>query len=169
MVPGQPFFFADGKLKKIPAAGGPVQVVTEASTDFRGGTWGPDDTILFGSGREPIMSVNAAGGKTTLVTTIDASREEGTHRNPQFLPDGHHFLYTIHGGKEGGVYAGSLDGRIKKLLIRSDTSAVFAPPGDLLFVDGDTLLGQAFDAESLERSEAILSSLPNTWVGTART
>ncbi len=32
------FFFADGKLKKVPAAGGPVQVITQAATDFRGGT-----------------------------------------------------------------------------------------------------------------------------------
>jgi len=30
------------------------------------------------------------------------------------------------------------------------TNAVYAPPGYLLFVDGDTLLGQGFDAERLE-------------------
>jgi Tol biopolymer transport system component len=145
-------FFADGKLKKIAAAGGPVQVIVQASTDFRGGSWGPDDTILFGSGREPILSVSAAGGPTTPVTAIDASRQEGTHRTPQVLPDGHHFLYSIFGGRtdQNGVYAGSLDGKTKRLLIHGYTSAIYAPPGYLLFVDGDTLLGQAFDAEHLE-------------------
>jgi serine/threonine protein kinase len=145
-------FFADGKLKKVPAAGGAVQVIAQSATDARGGAWGPDDTILFGSGTEPILSVNSAGGTTTPVTIIDASRQEGTHRNPHFLPDGHHFLYSILGGKQDqdGVYAGSLDGKTKKLLVHVNTSAVYAPPGYLLFVDGDTLLGQDFDAERLE-------------------
>jgi hypothetical protein len=49
------------------------------------------------------------------------------------------------------VYAGSLDDKNRKLLVRTNTSAAYAP-GYLLFVDGDTLLGQAFDAERLEVS-----------------
>jgi len=145
-------FYADGKLKKIPAAGGAVQVITQTTVDFRGGTWGPDETLLFASGTAPILSVNSAGGTITPVTVIDASRQEGTHRNPDMLPDGHHFLYSIYGYKpdQSGVYVGSLDGKTKKLLVHASTSAVYAPPGYLLFVDGDTLLGQAFDAERLE-------------------
>jgi eukaryotic-like serine/threonine-protein kinase len=144
-------FFADGKLKKLSAADGRVQVINQTA-NFRGGTWGPEDTILFGSGREPILSVNPAGGPTTPVTVIDASRQEGTHRNPHVLPDGHHFLYSIFGGRQdqNGVYAGSLDGKTKKLLVPVNTTAVYTPPGYLLFVDGNTLLGQAFDAERLE-------------------
>jgi eukaryotic-like serine/threonine-protein kinase len=152
-------FFADGKLKKVPAAGGPVQVITQTATDFRGGTWGPDDTILFASGTEPILSVKSVGGKTTPVTSIDASRQEGTHRNPQILPDGRHFLYSIFGGRQdqNGVFVGSLDGKTKTALIRLNTTAVYALPGYLLFADGDTLLGQAFDAERLElRGEPFL-------------
>jgi Tol biopolymer transport system component len=145
-------FFADGKLKKVPAAGGAVQVITQTAADFRGGTWGPEDTILFGVGAEPILRVNSAGGTTTPVTTLDASRQEGSHRNPQVLPDGHHFLYSSFFGKEdqNGVYVGSLDGKTKRLLVHVNSSAVYAPPGYLLFVDGDSLLGQGFDAERLE-------------------
>jgi len=145
-------FFADSKLKKIPAAGGAVQVIIPIAADFRGGTWGPDDTILFAYGTTPISRVNAAGGKTTSVTTIDASRQEGTHRFPEFLPDGQHFLYTIFGSRpdQNGVYVGSLDGKIKKHLVHANTSAVYARPGSLLYVEGDTLLGQDFDAERLE-------------------
>jgi serine/threonine protein kinase/Tol biopolymer transport system component len=145
-------FFADGKLKKVPAAGGAVQVITQISTDFRGGTWGPEDRILFGSARDPIQSVSAVGGKPTPVTAFDESHIEGTHRNPQFLPDGQHFLYSIFGinQDQNGVYVGSLDGRTKKRLLPVNSTAVYAPPGYLLFVDGDTLLGQAFDAQRLE-------------------
>jgi serine/threonine protein kinase len=145
-------FFADGMLRKIPAAGGAVQVITQARSDFRGATWGADDTILFASGLEPIVSLNAAGGPTKPVTVIDTSRHLGTHRNPHLLPDGHHFLYSIIGfsDDQSGVYVGSLDGQTKKLLVHANTSAVYAAPGYVLFVDGDTLLGQAFDADRLE-------------------
>ena len=50
------------------------------------------------------------------------------------------------------MYAGSLDGKTKKLIIHGNTSALYAPSGHVLFLDGDTLMGQAFDAERLELS-----------------
>jgi Tol biopolymer transport system component len=145
-------FFADGKLKKVPAGGGAVQVISQNAYDARGGTWGPEDTILFSSGTEPIQRVSSTGGKTTPVTVIDAARQEATHRFPQILPDGHHFLYSVLGIRpdQSGVYVGSLDGKTKRLLVAVNTSAVYAPPGYLLFVEGDTLLGQDFDATHLE-------------------
>ena len=86
-------FFANGELKKIPAAGGAVQIIAQTTADFRGGSWGPDDNILIGLGAEPVQRVSAVGGKPTPVTVIDASKQEGSHRNPYVLPDGQHFLY----------------------------------------------------------------------------
>jgi Tol biopolymer transport system component len=150
-------FFADGTLRKVPAVGGEVQVITQArdTPNFRGATWGARNTILFAGGifggREGLLSVNAAGGPTTPVTFVETSLGEDTHRNPSFLPDGNHFLYSIiANGDQSGVYVGSLDGKTKKPLVRVLTSAVYAPPGYLLFVEGDTLRAQAFDADRLE-------------------
>ena len=77
-------FFADGTLKKVPAAGGTVQVITQTTNDFRGATWGAGDTILLASGVEGIVLVNAAGGTLTPVTVVDTSLQENTHRNPSF-------------------------------------------------------------------------------------
>jgi Tol biopolymer transport system component/predicted Ser/Thr protein kinase len=143
-------FFAEGKLKKIPAVGGAVQIVAQATTDVRGGTWGPDNTIVFASGTGPLYRVPAAGGPATPASVLAPS--EGSQRFPQFLPDGRHFLYIALRSEQSGVYVGSLDDKSKKLLVGTNTSAVYAPPGYLLFVDGDTLLGQAFDAARLEMS-----------------
>jgi Tol biopolymer transport system component/predicted Ser/Thr protein kinase len=140
-------FFAEGKLKKIPAAGGAVQVLAQTATDFRGGTWGPDDIIVFASGTGPLYRVASAGGPATPATFVAQS----SYRFPQFLPDGRHFLHVAL-SEQIGVYAGSLDDKSTKLLVRTNTNAVYAPPGYLLFVDGDTLLGQVFDAERLEVS-----------------
>jgi hypothetical protein len=140
------------RAQKLPVDGGAVQVITQTTADFRGGSWGQDDTILIALGAEPVQRVNAAGGKPVPVTVIDASRQEGSHRNPFALPDGRHFLYSVFGAKQdqNGIYLGSLDGKTKKLLVNLRTSAVYAPPGYLLFVDGSTLLGQRFNVERLE-------------------
>ncbi len=145
-------FFAEGKLKKIRAGGGAVQVIAEGVTDPLGGAWGPDGTVLFGSGNAPIYRVDSAGGPFAPVTKLDVAHREGAHRFPYFLPDGHHFLFTVRSGlgEQHGIYAGSLDGKTKKLLVRADSSAVYASPGYLLWVAGDTLLGQDFDADRLE-------------------
>ena len=145
-------YFADAKLKKIPSSGGPSQVIAANVPDNRGASWGPDDTILFSRGITGILRVSSSGGMVTPVIELDASRQEGSHRFPHFLPDGRHFLFTVRSSvaDHTGVYAGSLDGKTKKLLIRGNTAALYAPSGHVLFLDGDTLMGQAFDADRLE-------------------
>ena len=151
-------FFADGNLKKAPVPAGAVQVIAEGIVDARGGSWGPDDTILFATSGSAIFRVSAFGGTGVPVTTLDTSQQEGGHRWPQFLPDGRHFLYTVLGAiaEQRGIYVGSLDGKTKKLVLRPrfDTNAFYATPGYLLFVDGDSLLAQAFDAARLEPTGA---------------
>ena len=78
----------------------------------------PDDTIVFGTGYGGVQRVPAAGGTPQGVTELDASKQEGSHRWPQFLPDGRHFLFTVRSGlaDQRGVYVGTLDGKIKRLL-----------------------------------------------------
>src|SRR5213075_816006 len=55
-------FFSEKQLKKIPAAGGAAQVLASDIYDTFGASWGPGDTILFGSGGGGISQVPAAGG-----------------------------------------------------------------------------------------------------------
>jgi eukaryotic-like serine/threonine-protein kinase len=142
-------FFAEGKLKKIPVAGGPIQVIADVADPF-GGSWGTDDSIIFSELNSSIFRISSGGGIVTTVTKVDTIQK--SHRWPQFLPDGRHFIYHLQGGdpKQRGIYVGSVDGGTQKFLVRSESSAVYAWPGYLLYVDGDTLLGEAFDAKHLE-------------------
>ena len=57
-------FFADGKLKKIPAIGG-VAVTICSVLNNRGGAWGEDGRIVFSPDREaaPLWQVSASGGE----------------------------------------------------------------------------------------------------------
>jgi serine/threonine protein kinase len=146
-------FFADGKLKKIDASGGPAQTIATAPQG-RGGTWNRDGVILFTPDvRAPIYRVSAAGGPASPVTRIEADPSETTHRWPYFLPNGDHFLYlSMHPGGEAGsdgIYAASLDFKLNKLLVRVSSSPAYAL-GHLLLVRENTLLAQPFDASRLE-------------------
>src|SRR6185503_2068809 len=87
-------FFANGKLHRVPAAGGPVQEICDAPSG-RGGAWSPRGEILFAPGSTGgLFRVPAAGGEPVAVTRLDSTRNETGHRFPQFLPDGRHFLYA---------------------------------------------------------------------------
>lgn len=146
-------FFADGELKKIPAQGGYVQSLATGVGDPRGGTWA-GETILLGTGNDSIRRVPAAGGPVSRVAATDVARGEGAQRWPQLLPDGVHFLYLLRTHTtDRGIYAGSAGEKAKKL-VTIDSSGIYATPGYLLWVDGNTLLSQAFDASRLELSGA---------------
>jgi eukaryotic-like serine/threonine-protein kinase len=142
-------FFAQGKLKKIALSGEPPVTLGEAPAN-RGGTWGPDDIILFvPHPNAGVYRVSAAGGSVTAVTAPDGSRQEGSQLWPCFLPDGNHFLYFMTGlqQEEAGIYIASLDGREKKRLLTAGSNALYAPPGHLLFVRERVLWAQRFDAD----------------------
>jgi hypothetical protein len=147
-------FFSDGKLKKVRANGGPVQVVAEDFPDPRGGAWGPDNTILIGTGDSSVYRVAAGGGTAAPVTRLNAARKDGSHRWPHFLPDESHFLFTVRSevADDRGVYLCSLDSDARRLLIHADSNAIYVSPGYLLFVEGGMLMGQTFDANRLELS-----------------
>ena len=115
-------FFAGGKLKTVPASGGPVLTVCDASGS-RGATWNATGTILFALTWGGIQSVPASGGVPVAITKLDASRNEVSHRWPYFLPDGRHFLYlgaNFTGGpaEAASIYMSSLDSKDKKILFR---------------------------------------------------
>jgi len=85
-------FFADGKLKKIDAGGGPPQTLCDAPRGF-GGTWNRDGVIVFAPEiNSALYRVSAAGGASAPLP-LDKSRKEQIHHLPYFLPDGRHFIY----------------------------------------------------------------------------
>jgi Tol biopolymer transport system component len=144
-------FFAEGKLKTIEAAGGPAQVLCDAP-DARNGSWNREGTIIFApTFNGALYSISSGGGTPVQVTELDPSQQETSHRWPQFLPDGHHFLFFARSqhGAVSSTYVGSLDRKDKKLLLRNPSNAIYTSPGYLLFVRESTLMAQAFDSKNL--------------------
>jgi serine/threonine protein kinase len=153
-------FFSGGKLKKTSVEGGTPLVICNGPSG-RGGSWGPDGTILFVPGFGiPVYSVPATGGTPSPVTQLDKSLSELTHRWPAFLPDGKHFLFFSR-ASQNATYVGTLGSAERKLILKNDSNAIYVPPGYLLFVRNGDLMAQPFDAQRMEFSGTALPIAEN--------
>ena len=136
-------FFADGKLKKVPAEGGAPVVLCSAPTD-RGGAWNPDNVLLVSPTTGGPLQRVSADGTFTPVTKL--AKGETSHRWPAFLPDGHHFLYFVGVGDNitGEIRMGSLDSTEAVPVTASLSNGLYAA-GHVLFVRDGNLMAQPFD------------------------
>ena len=146
-------FFSEDKLRRMDIGGGPPVILCDAPRP-RGATWSRNGTILFAS-KGRLMRVPASGGIPQAVIDDDSDPERG---QPQFLPDGDHFLYIWNGGSatpQLGVYASSLSRPDRpSFIVATGSRAMYVPPlheplGRLLYVRGDTLLTQPYDLDRL--------------------
>jgi eukaryotic-like serine/threonine-protein kinase len=138
-------FFADGKLKRIDLVGGAPRVLADAPIG-RGGSWNRDGVIVFAPmATGGLMRIAAAGGPATALT--QSAGGQGSHRFPQFLPDGRRFIFLMTQGRldTRGVYVGALDGGQPTRVLAADTAPVYAAPGYLLVVSRGVLIAYPFD------------------------
>ena len=148
-------FFADGKLKVIPAAGGPTQVLCDETGGGQGGSWSRDGVILLAIDGGILQRTDAKGG---------ACRPLGNDANlrgayPTFLPDGDHFFYVSQARlDEGlpGVYLATLKDPFGHKIVSDRSSVVYAPPvtrnglAHVLFLRQNALMAQPFDEASFQ-------------------
>jgi serine/threonine protein kinase len=156
-------FQANGKLQRIGLNEGAPRIICD-SAQARGATWNADGVIVFHSRTNQALSrVAASGGAPQPITAVD-EKTETYHYWPQFLPDGKHFLYLIRAQPvtQSAIYVGSLDDKPEEKkrvkLVDSQLGAIFAPnpstpgKGHLLWVQGQSLMAQAFNPETLKLS-----------------
>jgi eukaryotic-like serine/threonine-protein kinase len=142
-------FFSQGKLNRMDLQTGAVEAICGGSIGS-GGAWNRDNVILFTPGSNtPLFRVSAFGGVPQPATELNP--QETSHRFPQFLPDGKHFLYLATGsGDVQGIYVSSLDSKSTKFIVQSDMNAAFIPPDWLVYVRQLTLMVQHFDPAKMQ-------------------
>jgi Tol biopolymer transport system component len=162
-------FFADRKLKKVPAAGGAVLTICDAE-DGRGASWGADGTIVFSPRpRGGLSMVSAAGGAPTELTTT----AEGvfTHRNPHFLPDGKRVLFfsgSNMGDPVNGIDSLDLASRQVARVRAADSEGIPLASGHLIFVSDGNLMAQKLDLASLSLTGEAVPIAENVQFNTFR-
>jgi eukaryotic-like serine/threonine-protein kinase len=151
-------FFAGGKLKRIDVTGGPPQTLCDTDTGGAwtrtagaGGAWNRDGVIVFARD-DALYRVSAAGGIATALTALDQAHGEISHKYPQFLPDGKHFLYLAQNAKteDSSIYVRALDSSENRFILKTRAEAAYVPDGYLLFMRDRTLMAQPFDVSKLQ-------------------
>ena len=140
-------FVAEGKLQRIPLAGGaPAPICDLARGTGISASWGSAGDILFGSiiGRG-IYRVSANGGTPVLVVAADSSKKEWRPEMPWFLPDGKRFLFLMRMAGGGGSIRYSEPGAAPRELLAAPSSMAFTEPDLLVYVQQGTLFGHRFD------------------------
>jgi DNA-binding winged helix-turn-helix (wHTH) protein/Tol biopolymer transport system component len=143
-------FFASGRLAAVDLLGeAPHAIATDIDAPA-GGTWGPDDTIVFADWPRGIFAVPAAGDERPRpLRALDRAAQQIAHTWPQFLPDGHRFIYQVVSldAEQTGIYVGDLESNTADTrLLATDSPAVFAPPSHIVHVDSGMLVAEELDA-----------------------
>jgi serine/threonine-protein kinase len=165
-------FFADGKLKKIPATGGAAQTLCDAP-DARGASWSSKGVIAFSPAPfGGLFQVSAAGGTTAPLTQLE--KEGMTHRLPHFLPDGNRLLFFSGNSladKGNAILALDLTTKAITTVAQENSGGQLAPPSHLAFIRDGHLMVQSIDLAHLKiTGEAIpiaegVTYNPNRWAG----
>ncbi len=144
-------FFAQGKLKVTDLQSGSPRVLapTGPTIQVRGASWGAGDVVVFAPNfAGPLLSVAVENGAVAAATRLPADGSLGTHRFPNFLPDGQRYLFYASAGtgtEPGWLYLGRVGALESKRLGPSTSMAVYAEPGYLLYLQGERLVAHRFD------------------------
>ena len=157
---GRVAFFAAGRLKKVSLAGGEPIILCDAPAS-RGGSWGPDDTIVFAatSGRVTagefslpveLYRVPASGGDPETLAMPDPSKGEREYRWPQMLPGGEAVLFTLFGRDGFQIAVLSLADGEHRVIVKEGRNALYASTGHVVYGLDETLMAVPFDLERLQ-------------------
>jgi serine/threonine-protein kinase len=196
-----PFFSPDGQtigyqqnqqIKTVALAGGEPKRIVERLENPGSGwgppgiSWGKNGKIVFshslGSG---LSIVSESGGDAVPFTTLDASKNEASHRLPHFLPDGSAVLFTVlryttisPDWKRAEVWAKPMNGE-RTFVIDNAMDARYVGDNTLVFARQAKLFAIRFDPKTLKTSGKPVQVLDNviqalygpaavTWTGAAQ-
>jgi dipeptidyl aminopeptidase/acylaminoacyl peptidase len=138
-------FFADGKLKKAPIAGGPPQTLCEFGESVWKGSTLPNGDFLVNT-NSGVFRVSSNGTAIPLPNKLFLW--------PEILPDGEHVLYRRRQSPMTWTQSIHSGGPATEL-IPTGSRVEYAPPldsgdaGYLLYLKGGTLIAQPFDGRRL--------------------
>ncbi|MFO7694977.1 MAG: hypothetical protein R6V57_17985 [Vicinamibacterales bacterium] len=145
-------FWAQGKLRRWPTAGGIPADIAEWPAVPLGAAWSSRGDIVLGTDGNGLHILRAGERAFSRLTTPDNSRE-ASHVLPYFLPGGERLLFTVKPhpwGTRSHVEALALAGGERTVLIESGADARLLPTGHLAYMAEGTLMAVPFDPDRLK-------------------
>src|SRR4029077_19764370 len=143
-------FFAGGKLKKVAVSGGAALTLCDALRSY-GVSWGSHGMIAFSPGQIAFLQqVSDMGGAPQPLTRIEKGETE--HGWPEFLPGGKAVLFAVAIGGSfatGKIAVQAVGSAEHRNLIQGGMYPHYAPSGQLVYVQGGTLMAVPFDLQRL--------------------
>jgi Tol biopolymer transport system component len=147
-------FMRNGKLYKIPAAGGPSTELAN-STGTAGSAWSMDDGFLvYTKSNDGLWQVPASGGTPTRVTSLDTARREFNHWYAEVLPGGKAAIFTSYATPfaRSRIEAVEFATGRRTTLVEGAIFGRFVPGGYLLYARGGAAFAVRFDPTTLKVS-----------------
>ncbi len=142
-------FFSESKLKRVSVQGGEPVTLCEARMPH-GGSWGPDDTIVFADSEGVNLSrVSASGGSKEVLP----NKSEDRAFYPQFLPGGKTVLYSIntqYNPDYGKIVALTLATGERRVVLEGGANPRYSASGHIVFARAGAILAAPFDLSRLE-------------------
>ena len=144
----------DDTLKKVSILGGPPVTICSVVGGVWGASWGPDDTIIFGTNSRSgggLWRVSASGGEPEELTMPDAQLLN--HAWPHILPGGRAVLFTIQSAgafENAQIAVLNLDTGEQQVLVPGGSYPRYSPTGHLVYGVNGTLRAVGFDPDRLE-------------------
>lgn len=150
----------NGKLYKIPTAGGPATVLADSNNAGPG--WTLDDaTVLYTKSHGGLWSVPTSGGAGKQLTTLDSTRREFAHWYPEVLPGGRAAIFTSYATPfaEARIEAVELATGRRTVLVQGAIFGRYVAGGHLLYARDGAVFAVRFDPATLTVSGAAVPVL----------
>jgi eukaryotic-like serine/threonine-protein kinase len=142
-------FFSENQLKRVSLQGGEPVTICEARIPH-GGSWGPDDTIVFADSEGTKLSrVSSSGGNKNVLL----SKWQDRSFYPEFLPGGKAVMFSVktpYNPDYGEIAVLSLETGERHVVIKGGTNARYATSGHIVFARAGAILAAPFDLTRME-------------------
>jgi serine/threonine-protein kinase len=167
---------ASNKLKKVAIRGGPPVSICDAVVP-PGGSWGPDDTIVFatgsnGTGPVSLLQVPAAGGTPKPLLVPDPTKNKRGFAWPDVLPGGKAVLVSATTSAsasfgDGHIAILSLENGTVRTILDHGFHARYVPTGHIVYMVDGHLMAVPFDVKRLEVTGAPVPLVEGVHVNTS--
>ncbi len=158
-------FWADGALKKVPLAGGPVTTLCATTIPF-GASWGTSDIVVFARYSGGLWKVPASGGTPVSITSPDTAAGELSDRLPHLLPGDEAVMFTVTrtllpAWDDTKIVVQPLNGGPRQVLIEGAADARYVSTGHIVYMRLGTLLAAPFDVTQRRVTDGGVAVVPN--------